>query len=216
MRAVLLFFMLPIFVFPVTTTVIFIDENCKQVESFEKAAYYREISFDDKGTIINPVKDYYLSGKLRWRGNIDPHTKDFTNTTYFGLCTWYYENGQKKQEGNYDNDLPNGVILSWYEDGTPKCYKSFIHGVLSGTVRYYHENGQIYYNVLYHAGERVGEEVFYFPDGTLAARNVYNSGTRIEPCFQILDIETSSLRVNCLEEQRSNDERLTALLLQVN
>jgi len=34
-----------------------------------------------------------------------------------GLWTYWYENGQMKEEGNYDQGVKNGMWVEWYSDG---------------------------------------------------------------------------------------------------
>ena len=42
--------------------------------------------------------------------------------------TYYYDNGQIKQEGNYLNGKPNGKWVSYNEDGTKQAIGEFENG----------------------------------------------------------------------------------------
>jgi len=46
--------------------------------------------------------------------------------------TYYYDNGQIKQEGNYLNGKPNGKWVSYNEDGTKQAIGEFENGAKKG------------------------------------------------------------------------------------
>ena len=46
--------------------------------------------------------------------------------------TYYYDNGQIKQEGNYLNGKPNGKWVSYNEDGTKQAIGEFENGSKKG------------------------------------------------------------------------------------
>ena len=43
-----------------------------------------------------------------------------TEQTFTGKSTTYFENGQKKQESNFKNGKPDGLVIDWYESGKKK------------------------------------------------------------------------------------------------
>ena len=47
-------------------------------------------------------------------------------------ATFYYDNGQIKQEGNYLNGKPNGKWVSFNEDGTKQVIGAYNNGVKTG------------------------------------------------------------------------------------
>lgn len=47
-------------------------------------------------------------------------------------ATFYYDNGQVKQEGNYLNGKPNGKWVSFNEDGTKQAIGEYNNGVKTG------------------------------------------------------------------------------------
>ena len=47
-------------------------------------------------------------------------------------ATFYYDNGQVKQEGNYLNGKPNGKWVSFNEDGTKQAIGEYNKGVKTG------------------------------------------------------------------------------------
>jgi antitoxin component YwqK of YwqJK toxin-antitoxin module len=46
--------------------------------------------------------------------------------------TYYYDNGQVKQEGNYLNGKPNGKWVAYNEDGTKQAIGEFESGAKKG------------------------------------------------------------------------------------
>ncbi len=47
-------------------------------------------------------------------------------------ATYYYDNGQIKQEGNYLNGKPNGKWVSFNEDGSKQAIGEYKNGVKTG------------------------------------------------------------------------------------
>ncbi len=94
-------------------TIEYFDAEWNRVDSEEKAAYYRQISYDRNGKPINTVRDFFISGELQFEGkfiSVNPDTLD-------GLCTWYYRNGQKKREATYRNGEAITIIREWTAKG---------------------------------------------------------------------------------------------------
>jgi len=77
---------------------------------------------------------------------IDPDKEDF-----HGLATWYYENGHKAQEVNYQN------------------------GIAHGKATYYFENGRKSKELIYQNGERHGRLTAWFEDGSVQNSCVYKN-----------------------------------------
>ena len=73
--------------------------------------------WDEEGNLINEVEylngmihgqwvDYYLSGSIKSIANYNFDKKD-------GLETYYYENGNKKSETFYENNIPVKNTIRW-------------------------------------------------------------------------------------------------------
>jgi antitoxin component YwqK of YwqJK toxin-antitoxin module len=58
------------------------------------------------------VRNYYKDGVLSFEGN-------FVEDNPNGRHTWYYTNGNKKTEGEYQMGLKNGEWIKYNSDGTP-------------------------------------------------------------------------------------------------
>lgn len=81
--------------------------SCKK----EEAKYYRVIITQPEDYLVKevniktqqPIMIAFCSEKTTLKKN--------------GKCTYYYENGQKKSEGKYVDDLQDGIWIDWDEDG---------------------------------------------------------------------------------------------------
>ncbi len=96
-----------------TQTIEYFDADWKKVDSGENAAYYREITYDTNGRPTSKVRDYFITGELQFEGrllSVDPHVFD-------GVCTWYYQNGHKRQQITYERGRATSTIRTWSEAG---------------------------------------------------------------------------------------------------
>ena len=59
-----------------------------------------------------------------------------------GLATEWYENGQKKEEGNYKDDKKDGFWTEWYENGQISAEGLYKNKKLEGLVTFWHTNGK--------------------------------------------------------------------------
>jgi antitoxin component YwqK of YwqJK toxin-antitoxin module len=55
-------------------------------------------------------------------------------------ATFYYDNGQIKQEGNYLNGKPNGKWVSYNEDGSKQAIGEFASGSKTGKWFFWNED----------------------------------------------------------------------------
>jgi len=79
----------------------------------------------------------------------------------------YYENKQKKMEGEYKALQRNGQWKAWYENGTIWSEGEYKDGKRNGMGTAYHENGKKYIEGLYRDDVRVGPWRFYDTTGVL-------------------------------------------------
>ncbi|TPD68268.1 energy transducer TonB [Flavobacterium microcysteis] len=109
-----LFLMMPIFLLAqdVKDKKTFLDslENPTVKEDYK---YYRIVKNYNIPSESYEIRNYYRSGKLYGEGK----TIDSLGFNITGKFTTYYENGNKKSEGNYMNSNPTGPHKTWYENG---------------------------------------------------------------------------------------------------
>ena len=79
----------------------------------------------------------------------------------------YYDNKQKKIEGEYKDQQRTGPWKAWYKNGTIWSEGEYKEGKRSGKGIYYHENGKKYIEGLYRDDLRVGDWRFYDTTGAL-------------------------------------------------
>ena len=84
--------------------------------------YYRVIKEYSRKKPYYKIYDFYKSGALQMEGN--SLLKDFLVEE--GECVYYYEDGTKKAIENYKNFMLNGNYLSWYENGNKKVEGQYV------------------------------------------------------------------------------------------
>lgn len=61
--------------------------------------------------------------------------------TFNGFCTFYYPNGTKHFEGNYQYGVKNGKFTYWNSEGKKTAELGFKNGMADGKWQYWDENG---------------------------------------------------------------------------
>lgn len=79
----------------------------------------------------------------------------------------YYENSNKKMEGEYINEKRNGKWSAWYEDGQLWSEGDYKEGKREGIGMVYHPNGKKYIESMYTQDEKTGKWRFYDSSGAL-------------------------------------------------
>ncbi len=132
-----------------------------------------------------------------------------------GWWIFYYDNGQKKEEGVYENGIKNGIWVGYHSNGNKKHEITFTSGLAKGPARFYYEKGTLweegFWNEncwtgpyqLYYAngqksydwnydnhGHRTGLQQYYFPNGKLKYRGKWDKG-QIAGEVEVFDIKGS-------------------------
>jgi len=79
----------------------------------------------------------------------------------------YYENSNKKMEGEYLNEKRVGKWSAWYEDGQLWSEGEYKDGKREGIGLVFHPNGKTYIESMYSGDEKTGKWRFYDTSGTL-------------------------------------------------
>src|SRR6185436_17857696 len=118
-------------------------ETKKVIEKFDNGkdaiVYFYK---DDDDTLTYRKDVFYESGKQKYFGYISKGTKD-------GVWTWWYENGNKKDQCKYANGFYVDTIYHWNENGRIKEIEIVKANTVrddepfncNGTFIYYYENG---------------------------------------------------------------------------
>lgn len=117
------------------TDTTYFDSQWKQSSKAE-AAFYRIVLKHDNGYL---VKDMYIKSNrpqmIAVCNSLHPEKKN-------GRATYYYESGQKKEEGFYIRDKKDGIWMDWFENGQQKEETTYTDGKLNGAQKEWFENGQ--------------------------------------------------------------------------
>jgi antitoxin component YwqK of YwqJK toxin-antitoxin module len=88
---------------------------------------------------------------------------------------FYYENGNKRVEGEYNKEgKKDGKWAYWYKDGKKWSEGYFSEGVNDKKRTTWHESGSIHYEGTYDKGTRVGIWKFYDEDGKMVKEINYD------------------------------------------
>ncbi|MCC6570713.1 MAG: hypothetical protein IT274_03730 [Chitinophagales bacterium] len=137
----------------------------------EIVIYYPDI--DDTLTYRKEV--FYESGERSYIGYILNGTKD-------GIWTWWYENGNKKDQCKYEDGYYVDTVYHWYESGKLKQIE-IVEGrkvrtdgccYCNGTIIRYYENGKINEKFTSLDDKFQGEYESYDEDGSWKMRTYRN------------------------------------------
>lgn len=138
----------------------FFNADWKQCDS-AVASYYRLVTYDDKGTPVGMVRDYFISGEIQWEGRFSKLDKyDSYNSKHEGECTWFYKNGKKQTSSFYLDGVMSGSSTGWYENGTHAYSSTYRNGKLNGLYVAWFESGLLQSYAYYDNGKVVGPDAF--------------------------------------------------------
>ena len=162
----------------------------------EKWSFYTEVGEETKGIYENGNRfsgDFWLNVKadatLGWVATDEAlrETKGDETDVYLGLftyedgkwnglCTIYWQNGQKRGEGTYKDGRQDGYYKRYYENGGVAWKGNFVKGVLDGEYVAYYENGDVWWVDNFKNGELHGRSVIYHENGTIGVEEHYSDG----------------------------------------
>lgn len=151
------------------------------MDSFAQGEQYMKVFLNDNFEITDSVNAafYELTGKtMNDLGGYETKTIFVNGTKYkhgyyddlnskskIGEWTWWYENGQKSQHGEYFANEKSGKWIKWREDGTINNQGSHKNGKETGLWEFHFDNGQISGKVTYENGKIV-DETYWNWDGS--------------------------------------------------
>ena len=114
---------------------------------------------EKNGVMYLPQSDKPYSGDVSKSDNFG---KTLLKGTYKngkkdGLWTWWYENGEKKNEGTFKDGKENGLHRWWYENGQKSKEGTYKDGKQVELVTSWYENGQKGKEGTFKDGELVSE-----------------------------------------------------------
>ena len=147
---------------------IYYDENWKEISDKENAVFYRKAFAIDKNTWV--AHDYYISNKIQMTGTYKSKKLEVRQ----GHFIYYYENGLKSSEGDYENNLSVGLWKEWYDNGQEKYEGQFDQGAATGDWKYWFETGELKSQGKYSNDKKVGIWKYYFTSGQLNVVETYS------------------------------------------
>jgi antitoxin component YwqK of YwqJK toxin-antitoxin module len=138
---------------------------------------WREENPDLEKSLIKESEQEALRVKLYNNGA--PHeTKDESGKLQ-GRRTFYYENGNKKWDGEYKDNKLHGHLIQYRENGIKKSDEEFQNGIHIGKYKYYHPNGKLRQEGNIREPHRQhGEIKSYWTSGNLKRIDTFNYGIR--------------------------------------
>jgi len=110
---------------------------------------------------IRNEKAYYPNGNQMWDWN-----QTFFESMPVGKQTEWYENGQIKQEQNYNEDgMEDGKFIYWNEDGKKEKEVNWKDGKKDGKRVFFYPSGQIYGEENYKNDEEDGKFTSWHKNG---------------------------------------------------
>jgi len=82
-----------------------------------------------------------------------------------GLKTFWYKNGEMKNQVNLKNGKMDGLFKGWYENGNKKLEKNFKDGKRDGSSVMWYENGQKMEEIMYKNDQKDGLETQWHENG---------------------------------------------------
>ncbi|MDP1745122.1 MAG: hypothetical protein Q8L90_06075 [Bacteroidota bacterium] len=124
--------------------------------------------------------EYYPNSKIiSTRGNFND------NGNQHGKWTYYYENGQKSVERNFENGKFNGKWKEWYENGVLSLSYTCVNDSINGKLESYWMNGYKYLEVNYKMSKEDGELFQWDSLGNLIVHKLFVNGKLIKTIKQL-------------------------------
>ncbi|MCK5820846.1 MAG: hypothetical protein KAH17_03125 [Bacteroidales bacterium] len=108
--------------------------------------------YTQKGDVREKVQEerFYENGTKEMHG-------EFYNGNRHGMWTYWFQDGRKWSESEYENDLRIGPTVIWRESGLKNYEGSYSKGKPHGTWTFYDLDGSRLKDVLFEHGEKIKE-----------------------------------------------------------
>ncbi len=118
------------------TVTIYFDKQWNQCDK-ELSSYYRKYYVTESKEYN--VQDFYKNGQIQMAGTYKK--SDWKEKT--GHFTFYYENGQKKSEGEYYKDKRTGKWIFWQENGNIRDEAKYKNGKIVSLIKEFDKDGNL-------------------------------------------------------------------------
>jgi TonB family protein len=136
------------------------------------ATYYGQSWKDAEG--LFQQRDYFADGRPQMSGSfLQP-----SQTIKTGRFVYYYTNGQTSSEGNYANNLREGMWQEWHSNGQLKSKGNYVKGEREGSWVFWFDNGQKSSEGQYRKNLMEGSVLSWQSNATLNEKGTYSNGKK--------------------------------------
>ena len=144
---------------------------------FSQKEYDINHVLEKKGIYIKKFSDEEVNGRVyQMFGDMKMDLGYIKNGKKEGLWTWWFENGEKKNEGTFKDGKENGLHKWWYENGHKSEERTYKNGIKDGLWTKWYNNGQKGIEETYKDGELNGLETHWYENGQKSSEKTYKDG----------------------------------------
>lgn len=124
--------------------------------------------YDEDGNIISG--EVYKMGVKTAEGVVDQ------SGDYQGEWELYYDNGELRAKGDYENSLRTGDWVFYHLNGKVESEGKYVEGLPQGQWKWFYENGTSRRRDYYRRGKEDGESIEMDPEGNIISQGEYIGG----------------------------------------
>jgi antitoxin component YwqK of YwqJK toxin-antitoxin module len=124
--------------------------------------------YDEEGNVINTI--VYHRGERTAEGIVD------TKGDFQGDWKLFYDTGELKAEGSYENSKRNGEWIFYHKNGEVEHRGKYVEGLPNGKWTWYFDNGKLRREEFYRRGKEDGASVEYDIEGNVITQGEYIAG----------------------------------------
>lgn len=126
--------------------------------------------YDESGVVVK--SEVYKMGELTGEGIVD------NRGDYQGEWKLYYETGELRAEGYYENSLRVNEWIFYHKNGEVESKGKYVEGQPHGQWKWYFDNGKLRRQEFYRRGREDGESTEYDEEGNVISEGEYISGLK--------------------------------------
>lgn len=154
-----------------TADTLYYDRSWNPTSS-ANAGYYRVISKAEKDTLWH-FRDFYAENdQLQNKGTLYQKNPKKRHGTF----VWFYKDGTKQAEGDFDHDQRTGLWYTYHENGAKDTKGDYKKGNRNGQWEWYYPNGALRSRATYDSTGIEGERKWWYRDSTLKSKAIYEDG----------------------------------------
>lgn len=144
----------------------YFDSDWKKTKSKEYSYHRIAYQISKNEWLVN---DYYKNDTIQMKGIYNSKKLK----TKEGKFSYYYENGSKKSEGSYYNNIINGKWNWFYKNNSLKSIGTYKKGEKIGEWKGFYPNKSIRYTGNYSKNNLEGNWIWYFENGKISSKETY-------------------------------------------